>query len=262
MRDGHRIHAFTLVEVLVSIAILGVLIGLLVPALGRARDQAKLTQCATSMRSIGQALFIFAGDHRDRLPLNRRPWNEVEMDSLGVGFSEKSDPSDAGNEWIWQIHRVLGRTTRPWMFDLRCPTAALTFPSLAGAEIADLDDRPGSCWLLNSYCSDRLLSSIPSPGQGVMVHESGLWEPISGDTVELEFPSQPWRYPHPRAGFDRGTKPWGWLSGWYPQRNILWCDGHVDVRKARTWETGNGSHDPDRIKHMRFGLPGNPPLDP
>ncbi len=259
MGINHRIPAFTLIEVLVSIAILGVLIALLLPAIGRARDQAKLTQCATSMRSIGQALFVFAGEHRDRLPLNIRPWHEVELDSRSTTLRRSG-----GDQWAWQLHRVLGQTTPPWLADLRCPTAALGFPTDDRGADYDPEARPGSCWLLNAYCSDRLLASIPAPGRGVLVQESGVWESMSSDTVELEFPSQPWRYPHPRVTFNRGTGRWGWLPGrrQRPKHNILWCDGHVDARAARTWEQGDGSHGADRIKHMRFGLPGNHPLDP
>ena len=60
--------AFTLVELLVVIGIIAVLIGLLLPALGKAREQSRRTACLANLRSIGQALYTYANAHRDRLP--------------------------------------------------------------------------------------------------------------------------------------------------------------------------------------------------
>lgn len=253
---GRGVAAFTLLETLVSVTLLAVLMGMLLPGLGRARDQAKLTSCSTSMASIGKAMFIFAGDNKGRFPINVEPWNSGRYRGGGFGYAldELSRAEYNGVAWIWRIHGTLGRTKRPWLAGLRCPTVPLDEP-VAGAQAGE--DRPGSCWLLNSYCSGRLISSIPRPADGVLVHESGLWEAVSSDTPLLEFPSNPWRYPHPAAGRFAATDRWDWLSrrGITPRRNILWADGHVGVSLAREWPNGDGSHDADRIRHMRFGLP-------
>lgn len=61
-------QAFTLVELLVVIGIIAVLVGILLPALSRARLQAQTVQCQANLRSIGQALRIYASSHQDSMP--------------------------------------------------------------------------------------------------------------------------------------------------------------------------------------------------
>jgi type II secretory pathway pseudopilin PulG len=52
----------------VVIGIIALLIAMLLPALGKAREQAHRTACLSNLRSIGQAMYLYANGHRDRLP--------------------------------------------------------------------------------------------------------------------------------------------------------------------------------------------------
>jgi prepilin-type N-terminal cleavage/methylation domain-containing protein/prepilin-type processing-associated H-X9-DG protein len=68
-------HAFTLIELLVVIAIIGVLASLLLPALSRAKAQAKGIKCVNNLRQLGVACLQYADDFEQRLPdLYTRSW--------------------------------------------------------------------------------------------------------------------------------------------------------------------------------------------
>ncbi len=62
-----RILAFTLIELLVVISIISMLMALLLPSLGRSREQARRTACMANLHSIGQSLFIYATDNDGKL---------------------------------------------------------------------------------------------------------------------------------------------------------------------------------------------------
>jgi len=62
-------RAFTLVELLVVIGIIALLVGILLPTLGKARDAAARTACMSGLRELNNALRIYAQENRDAVPI-------------------------------------------------------------------------------------------------------------------------------------------------------------------------------------------------
>lgn len=70
-------RSFTLIELLVVVAIIAVLVALLLPALQRVRDQARMTVCATQLKQIGIGLTQYADENGGAFPPNPGHFHDV-----------------------------------------------------------------------------------------------------------------------------------------------------------------------------------------
>ena len=61
--------AFTLIEILVVVAIIALLVAILLPSLSRAREVAKRTVCGANISQIGKSMFVYANENRRSFPI-------------------------------------------------------------------------------------------------------------------------------------------------------------------------------------------------
>jgi prepilin-type N-terminal cleavage/methylation domain-containing protein len=83
-------HAFTLVELLVVIGIIAVLVGLLIPALGKARESAQRINCASQLRQIGQWAGMYAGQFRNFMPVGWYVGDSYSPGTSTIWYMDKS----------------------------------------------------------------------------------------------------------------------------------------------------------------------------
>lgn len=62
-----KMLAFTLIELLVVISVISLLMAILLPSLGKARENARRATCMANLRSIGHSIFLYAHDNDGRL---------------------------------------------------------------------------------------------------------------------------------------------------------------------------------------------------
>lgn len=162
---AHSFQGFTLLELLVTIAVLGVLAGVALPVLGRAVDRAESATCVGNLRQWGLATALYAGDNGDLLPADGAP----------NGIS-------TARAWYADLPPVLGM--RPyheegaWRTNASAPTGTTLW-------ICPSNPRRSNGHLLFHYCLNRelngqgdstlprRLSGIPSPYRTAWLFDNG-----------------------------------------------------------------------------------------
>jgi prepilin-type N-terminal cleavage/methylation domain-containing protein/prepilin-type processing-associated H-X9-DG protein len=103
--------AFTLIEVLVVVAIIALLAAILIPSLARAREQAKRVACGSNVHSQLLALFTYAHDNRGFLPVNATQLGNSGGLYVDTLVANKIDPATAKPIYDFRMlmKRVIGK---------------------------------------------------------------------------------------------------------------------------------------------------------
>lgn len=209
--------AFTLIELLVVVAIIALLISILLPSLSRARELSKRTVCASNLRGIGQAMYIYAQDG-DKFPVTagyKTGGNATFWFFRSTLPSTTGTPSVTADLWIL----IRANNTTPKQFI--CPSTA-DQPDPAQDTLAYFDFQSGQ----NLSYAYHYQHNINRPILGTADDPTF---PIAGDSnpyikgLVTATPTAD-RESSFRGNSTNHTNREG--------QNVLFIDGHVDFLKA------------------------------
>ncbi|WP_428388748.1 type II secretion system protein [Mucisphaera sp.] len=244
----HPRRAFTLIELLVVISIIALLIGILLPALGAARNTALEVKCKVNGRSMMQAYAAYTTDNNDFTPRYGRFTYATAESGLEMGvfpgyWSEELTRDELGQRAV-NSPMIERSALAPYLADLSdlvCPFyERMVDGGIEGSNISN----PGQMYFSYTYNfnMDRVLSNPDATGgyEGESISRVSQVADASGMAVFTE--ENPWR--HPRlAGFFGYINDGAFVP--YARETLKWPN--VD-----TLATFHGSQSPGRYSSSGY----------
>jgi len=246
-RPPNRRYGFTLVELLVTAGVVMLLIGLLLPGLGRAREQARSTLCQSNIRQLALANGLYAQEFggvyvpgASAFFTNLHRWHG-ERKSLQESFVPSRGPLNvyvgpdgAIRECPTFKPEKRGFETGNGGYGYNNAYIGVQSAMKKNGRVIVINDRAGTV-------ADR----VKHPGDTVMFTDSAF---VDGQPIEYSF-AEPRFHPSYASRADPS------IHFRHAQRaNIAWCDGHVTTeRRTHSWSSGIYSGDPNRWGIGWFG---------
>ncbi len=239
-----RAKAYTLIELLVVISVIAILMALLVPALQKARDQAKDLVCKSHLRGVGVGIRLYLDDHNQQMP----DMYTYTRDSNGhLWWDERGNPLKPTDDRAYWGIAYIDYVRKRELFG--CP-AFRNFCNIIAQDLLYGGDHRfiyTSAFSANGWLSQEKTSRLPRPAE-VLVAQDHM-EPRMEHGNRDERSDMLFRSPtgmnltHYRGNSSRAN----WYRGIFRHAvrvdddektggrlNALWLDGHVSSVKETT----------------------------
>jgi len=246
----HPRHAFTLLELLLSISLIGILAALLFAATTQAKARAKRIQCANNLRQLGLALQGFVADHA-AYPARLDPsdWTETRnwRDALGYQMNKRTNNEYTPKD-VWRCAAAARPVDGFW--DVQTEYGYLHYDynafGLGAASLANDSLGLAEPWVsgaTNTPVRRVKESEIARPSEMLAIGDALLGSP-GAITDGLAFGRA-------SEGKIRAVGISGYEYSKSTQRanlrhqgrvTVVYCDGHVDAPKLR-WLFGDASEE-------------------
>lgn len=243
-----RPRAFSLIELLLVISIMMIVIGLMLPALGSARDASMAAACASNQHQIGLALAQFSGDNRDMIPREgQSPWRGPLAQNKYIPWVNAMQP--------YITHpRGIDDLSSPILLDPAHPNQnhhvhyvvnGIGFPSLPhGLNIEQSDRRPAMPLSQLHRPSEMIYLTAFTDDPDNSIARNVLTGTLADDTGVYDV----WNFDH-LIGPDHGSDHFAGnvrrigLNRHQRRDNVLFADGHVDSVVSRIIQDFNQWYD-------------------
>lgn len=205
-------RGFTLVELLVVVAIVAILAALLLPVFARARETARKVVCASNLRQIGFAFAMYCGDYDDLYPNNGDPYLWM------------------GRRWRWLLQPYLAQAMQRDPADPNNPLRSRDFPP--GILLCPSDPWAADKWDSTSYGYSAAFYHSPAQVNAMTTLDLYAGSPppnVSQSQAAVRLPAQKVLVAEWLAAHEGLLE--GWWS-WRAARNYLFADGHVKYFQA------------------------------
>ncbi len=215
-------RGFTLVELLVVMAALGILAGLLFPVLGAAKDKARRTDCLSNLRQINAGLRMYSDDSSDVSPTTKTNW--------GWGI-----PSVAYKELMKSYVGLKGRSS-PQERIFACPADTFYYQLsydnwyFHNAPWHDSEDTDYSSYLFNGFNVRAVENSLGIPWLGIAgLKMSSIKEPSKTMLVAEDPAFYPYSWHLPETPIQLSPGEWPLFND--AKDMVSFVDGHVNYIK-------------------------------